>query len=43
LERQEENGTEAALPAELRALLHWGRVLGHGAPTARLPFNLRIR
>jgi protease-4 len=42
LERQEE-GAEALLPADVRATLRWARVLGDGRPTARLPFELRIR
>jgi protease-4 len=42
LERQEE-GAEALLPADVRTTLRWAAVLGDGRPTARLPFELRIR
>jgi protease IV len=42
LERQEE-GAEALLPVDVRATLRWAAVLGDGRPTARLPFELRIR
>jgi len=43
LERQDEDVEARVLPRDIRAVLHWARVLGDGRPTARLPFNLRIR
>ena len=42
LERQEE-GLEAALPRDVRALLRWAMLLRDGQPLTRLPFELRIR
>jgi protease-4 len=42
LERQEE-GAEAALPRDLRAMLRFATLLRDGQPLARLPFDLRIR
>jgi protease-4 len=42
LERQEE-GLEAALPADIRGLLRWATVMRHGQPMARLPFELSVR
>lgn len=42
LERQEE-GAEALLPRDVRSVLRWAAVLGDGRPTARLPFDLRVR
>ena len=42
-ERQEEGVETRLLPPDLSALLRWARVLGDGRPTARLPFDLRVR
>jgi protease IV len=43
LERQEDDVAAGVLPSDLRLLLRFVRVLGDGAPMARLPFDLRIR
>jgi protease IV len=43
LERQEDDVEARVLPRDIRAVLHWARVLGDGRPSARLPFNLRVR
>src|SRR4029079_3400913 len=43
LERQEEGVETRLLPPDLSAVLRWARVLGDGRPTARLPFDLRVR
>jgi len=43
MERQQEDVLESRLPRDIRAMLRWVRVLGDGAPAARLPFDLRIR
>jgi len=42
LERQEE-GVEAVLPRDLRAMLRLGTLLREGQPLARLPFDLQVR
>jgi protease-4 len=42
LERQED-GVEAMLPRDLRAMLRLGTLLRDGQPLARLPFDLQIR
>jgi protease IV len=34
---------ESRLPADLRALLRWAQSVRNGLPSARLPFDLRIR
>ena len=41
LERQDD-GTQTALPADVRSLLRWAVMLGDGRPLARLPFDLRV-
>ena len=41
-ERQQE-GLEAALPRDVRALLRWAVRLRDGEPLARLPFELRVK
>jgi protease-4 len=41
-DRQQDDGQEALLPAEIRAMIGFARILD-GAPLARLPFDLRIR
>jgi protease IV len=43
LERQEEGVETRLVRRELGAVLRWARVLGDGRPTARLPFDVRIR
>jgi protease-4 len=41
-ERQQEEGMEASLPADLRLALAWLRGMARDGPLARLPFDLRI-
>jgi protease-4 len=43
LERQEENGPDVVLPEDVRAALRFTGLLRHGAPMARLPFEVRVR
>jgi protease-4 len=43
LERQEDDVEARLLPPDVSALFRWARVLGDGRPTARLPFDLRVR
>jgi protease-4 len=43
LERQEEVAAGKALPADVRALVHWGSLLDGRSPIARLPFEVRFR
>jgi len=40
---QDESLLESRLPVEVRGLLRWARTLHDGAPSARLPFDLRVR
>lgn len=40
---QDDTLLESRLPSELRGLLRWARTLHDGAPSARLPFDLRVR
>jgi protease-4 len=40
---QEDNSLESRLPGEIRSLLFWARTWRDGAPSARLPFDLRVR
>ena len=40
---QDESLLESGLPSEVRSLVRWARTLHDGAPSARLPFELRIR
>lgn len=42
LERQEEGQLEALLPRDVRAFARWLALLGHGAPMARLPFEISV-
>lgn len=43
LERQEEGVETRMLPRDIGLLLRWAQVLGNGRPSARLPFDLRVR
>jgi protease IV len=43
LEQDDDSLIESRLPAEIRGLLRWARTLHNGAPSARLPFDLRVR
>jgi protease-4 len=38
-----ESRIEARLPEDVRALLRWAMVVQNGLPSARLPFDLRVR
>ncbi|MFI5184886.1 MAG: signal peptide peptidase SppA [Vicinamibacteria bacterium] len=42
-QRQEDDSVEAALPLELRSLLHWVKAMAPEGPMARLPFRLTVR
>lgn len=43
LERQEETGLDSRLTRELLTVYRWAAALHHGAPMARLPFDLSVR
>jgi protease IV len=42
-EQQDESMLESRLPADLRTLVRWAKTLKDGVPSARLPFDIRVR
>jgi protease-4 len=43
LEHQDDEVVASALPADMRAMLRWARLLAEGGPVARVPFEMRVR
>jgi protease-4 len=43
LQREDDEVVARGLPADLRAVVRWARLLAEGGPVARVPFEMRVR